>query len=190
MSNLEFKILNNVPITPIPGIIYIIKNQNSEYFDILRYDEVLGTLRRTLNISDLDNKINNLKGDVPEQGNTLEKLYSLITSSGTSATPQLITKTSFPGELDPVTGTVRWYPYRDVTFSKIQATLSTPGDQDVSFLINKNGSPLSSFSMTPDDYNKFWTYSIPLTTNDYLTIDITGTGLTVKGSDLIITFIE
>jgi len=187
MNNLEFKILNNLPATPIPGIIYIIKNQNSEYFDIFRYDENLDILRRILNISDLDNSVNALKGNVPEQGDTLEKLHSLITTSNTT---QMITKTSFPGELEVVTGTIRWYPYRDVTFSKIQATLSTPGDQDVTFLIKKNGSLLSSFSMTPEDHNKFWTYSIPLTTNDYITVDITEIGDTVKGSDLIITFIE
>ena len=85
----------------------------------------------------------------------------------------------------PVTGTVRFYPPRNITIFKVYANVSNPPSTTFGFIIKKNGVDVgytfpftvNNALMIPVDV------SINVLTTDYLTMDITGFAST---ADLLI----
>ena len=103
--------------------------------------------------------------------NTVKK-YISMTQSGTITVP--------------TTGTARLYPPSSLTISNVYASLSTTSSTTFTFQLLKNGSVVGTYNIS-SGVNKMTTTaaSISLTTNDYLTVNVTaGTGATDLRIDL------
>jgi hypothetical protein len=74
----------------------------------------------------------------------------------------------------PTTGTARLYPPSSLTISNVYASLSTTSSTTFTFQLLKNGSVAGTYNISSNT-NKMTTTaaSISLTTNDYLTINVT-----------------
>lgn len=78
----------------------------------------------------------------------------------------------------PVTGVARLYPPSSLTISNVYASLSTTSSSTFTFQLVKNGSVVGTYNISSGANKMSVTAaSISLTTNDYLTINVTaGTG--------------
>ena len=85
------------------------------------------------------------------------------------------------GDLELFTGTDRWYAPTSLTITNITGRLYTPSVNDiVTFRVNKtqgNGSTTSTnLSFTANTIKTSQSVSINMTTDDYITVDITALG--------------
>ena len=90
-----------------------------------------------------------------------------------------ITKTLFlyqDGNLTVKTGTTRWYACAPLTMTGIVTRLSTAGDADVNIRVLKNGSIIYSITVASGTLKTTTSANFNMTTDDYLTINVTGTG--------------
>lgn len=93
-----------------------------------------------------------------------------------------------PGELQIFGGTSRWYPPAPVTLIAIEAYVSVPSvGSDITFDLKKNGITVYSGVIAVGQQRLApVAISVDLTTDDYLTLDVTGVGSTTPGSDLVV----
>lgn len=142
----------------------------------------------TQDAATLSAALTTLRGNVPVDGDTLEKLYGIV--SGAGGVAALRATTTFPGELSLDSDNPRWYPSRGVTFTKLHAFLSELPDQDITFEVYVSGVLQNSYTLTATDFTNVWDVSIALTVEDYLQVVLTQVGTAVKGSNLVISFLE
>ena len=120
-------------------------------------------------------------------------------NAGTIATPTTVkdttihsTNLSQQGDLTIVQGTARWYAPFPLRMEQVIPRLGTAADAVVGIVIEKNDSDHSTFQfgagvtqVTLDSSNNI---PFTMTDSDYLTVDVTSTGNTNKGKDLIVQF--
>lgn len=107
--------------------------------------------------------------------------------SGTSSLVALSATAFFPGQLTiGDTNVPRWYPNRPISVAKSVARVIIPGASPVLVNIRKNGTIVYGISVTGTGPEIIETV-IAMEENDYLTIEITGTG--VGAEDVYLTFI-
>ena len=101
---------------------------------------------------------------------------------------------SIPGPAQLITGTLRWYPTRNITLRSIIPNAGVPSEvYDLEFDVLKNGvtSILASPLRIPFGDN-LGIAQVPtisdMTPNDYLTVDVTVIGLVIPGRDIVINF--
>lgn len=112
-----------------------------------------------------------------------------ISTGGSSAA---YTKTYYwKGGLTTNIGSVRYYavvPQEPATLNTINAYLVTPGTTQSTIVVKKNGVPVNTITFTANTtVNLQSALTIPITTSDYLTVDITQSGS--SAADLYINFI-
>tara|TARA_R110000782_G_scaffold29061_3_gene72546 strand:- start:528 stop:1136 length:609 start_codon:yes stop_codon:yes gene_type:complete len=94
------------------------------------------------------------------------------------------------GNLQIVTGTVRWYAPGASTIDKITARLSIAADNIITLLIKKNGSIVKTITIPASDSKVILDDTqIEMSVDDYLTVDVTTIGNTNKGSGLSVEFL-
>lgn len=93
---------------------------------------------------------------------------------------------NFQGTLSPQLGNVRWYPQNSCSINQVFATLGMSNVNDIVAIVNKNGTQILSITISANAYkSEIQTgLSIPMTVNDYLTVDILQAS---GGSNLTIT---
>jgi hypothetical protein len=94
---------------------------------------------------------------------------------------------SQPGSITaPFTGVARLYPPKNITISNVYASLGTSSSTPFVFVIEKNGANVGAFTINTSAFKMNVTpANIVVTTDDYLTIDISsGTGATDLRVDL------
>ena len=97
---------------------------------------------------------------------------------------------NFPGELSIRTGSVRWYPIYSSSISTIRARLtSSPTGGDLNLNIRKNGNVVATMSILDGTDRANINTNIPITLDDYLTVDVTSVGRIYRGSDLVVSMI-
>ncbi len=110
------------------------------------------------------------------------QVLPLSSSGGSSAS---YVNSAFPGALTITTGTVKWYPPSNITFKNIEMFASTPSTgADITINLLKNGVVVGTYSLPAAQGYISQVISFSMIINDYLTIDITGVGSSVSGSDL------
>lgn len=120
---------------------------------------------------------------------TKTEVNSAITaSSGGKQT----TRCTTVGALTVSTGTVRLYPAATMTLDSVFAAVNTTSTgADIKVDIKKNGVSILGGNLLTivagSNKSTTLTNSTQVTTNDYLTVDITQIGTTVTGSDLVVT---
>jgi len=93
------------------------------------------------------------------------------------------------GILKITTGTVRWHNPGDLTISKIIFRLASAADNTVSVRIKKTGEVFSTTNISANTTKVVVeNVNLQMTTDDYLTVDITAVGDTAKGSGLSVEF--
>lgn len=94
-----------------------------------------------------------------------------------------------PGELSVLTGTARWYAPYVLQISVIRARLLTAADATVSINIKVNGVTQKTITFSASSTSAtISNQSMSMNLGDYLTVDVTSIGDTVKGSDLYLQF--
>lgn len=95
---------------------------------------------------------------------------------------------SQPGVLKAFNGTTRWYPPFPATIQSIESIVGiAPNGGKITYVIKKNGTVIFTGTILSGiNKNSPEVVSITLTTDDYLTVDVTEIGTTTAGSDLII----
>jgi len=96
-----------------------------------------------------------------------------------------------PGMLRVQTGSARWYPPMAVTFTTWEAWLGqAPGGIAAQFTLRKNGLAVASGSIAAGNQRMLHeAISLSLTPDDWLTLDITQTGVSPPGADLTVRLI-
>jgi hypothetical protein len=93
------------------------------------------------------------------------------------------------GELTITTGTSRWWAPFNLQITNIKSRLRTAADDIVTININKNNSLAKSFTFSASSNTTTITSPyFSMNENDYLTVDVTTIGTSVKGTDLYIQF--
>lgn len=96
-----------------------------------------------------------------------------------------------PGLLAIFTGISRYYPSRDISIESTRANVGVPStSRDILINIKKNGTAvISNLTIAQTTHlSSVDTTVINLTTEDYLTVDITQIGSNLAGQDLLINF--
>lgn len=93
------------------------------------------------------------------------------------------------GDLEIITGTSRWYSPFSITVNKITARLDTAANANVTVLVKKNGTTVSTLVILANQLKILENVDLSMATDDYLTIDVTsiGTGETL-GAGLSVEF--
>lgn len=92
---------------------------------------------------------------------------------------------AFPGTLSVTTGTVKWYPPSNITFKNIEMFVSEPSvGSAITINVLKNKNIVAGYTLPANQGYMSQVISFSMIVNDYLTIDITGVGSTIPGSDL------
>lgn len=101
-----------------------------------------------------------------------------------TATKQL----NFVGPVNISTGITRWYP--DVNILIDSVTISSgiaPVSSSLTFVIKKSGTIISTVSLSSGlNISSPITINVPVTTAEYITVDVTSTG---GASDAVLSFI-
>lgn len=93
------------------------------------------------------------------------------------------------GVLQVTTGTVRWHNPFPLTIRKIIFRLATAADNTVSVRVKKTGQTFSTNNISAGDTKLVVdSPNLQMTTDDYLTVDVTAIGNTAKGSGLSVEF--
>lgn len=84
---------------------------------------------------------------------------------------------NFVGEISVGIGTSRWYPYAPVNIVGIYISCGKPPvNGSLSLNINKNGAFIQNIVLLPDAYRSSTiTLTIPLTSTDYISVDVVST---------------
>jgi len=98
-----------------------------------------------------------------------------------------------PGILIPVTGTIRWYPTRDIYIREISLNLGVaPQGRSAIIDVKKNGSSMLASKFEIAEFEHRGTPKMPIypviTVDDYITVDVIQRGSQVFGGDLFINF--
>jgi hypothetical protein len=109
------------------------------------------------------------------------QLYAL--DGGTGVTP---IRMNFYGNLFVQTGQVRWYPQNSCSINQVFATLGVSITSSIIAVIRKNETQILTVTIPANTYKSTIQtgLTIPMTTSDYLTVDITQAS---GGSNLTIT---
>lgn len=98
-----------------------------------------------------------------------------------------VSKYNITGVMSINTGTMRWYPDRNITLSKVYFSMGTSPTSNVVIDVKKNGSSIFSGSYPTCSSGNYLSSSVsistPMSPTDYLTVDVTA-GTT--GSDAVI----
>ncbi|MBF0626487.1 MAG: hypothetical protein HQL82_16990 [Magnetococcales bacterium] len=96
-----------------------------------------------------------------------------------------------PGMLRVQPGVARWYPPMAVIFTAWEAWVGqAPGGVAALFTLRKNGLAVASGSIAAGSYRmSHEAISLSLTPDDWLTLDLTQTGVSPPGSDLTVRLI-
>lgn len=104
--------------------------------------------------------------------------------------PTLERHFNYPGILKTSVGTTRWWTLSSGTITKIISQLVTaPVGSSVVANIKKNGTIVHTVTIPENTYNISSDVNISISTNDYITIDISSIGSGIAGSDLVISFL-
>jgi len=91
------------------------------------------------------------------------------------------------GELDLLTGTKRWYAPYNIVITEVITNLATAADDTVTAIVKKDGSSFITINLSAGDTSASLTgQTLSVSSNSYLTVDITATGTTDKGEDLYV----
>ena len=92
------------------------------------------------------------------------------------------------GILQAMTGVARWYPPVSMRFTSWEAWVGeAPAGASVQFTLRRNGVSAATGSIVSGSVRMVATdLALDMTTSDYLTLDITGVGVSQKGSDLAV----
>lgn len=115
---------------------------------------------------------------------------TLANSAYTSANTNTVVLTknyNFVGVLSNNTGTIRWYPYKSVIVQSAYITIGTTTTSDISVSILKNGTLTTTLVLSASQYKTNITtgLNIALSSNDYITVNVSANG----GSDLTLTLL-
>lgn len=88
------------------------------------------------------------------------------------------------GDLEPTTGSIRWYNPSDLTITKIIARLSNSSTDTVTIRIKKSNTIVETVNFSANQTKTIKTTNISMTTDDFLTVDVVTTG----GSNLSVEF--
>lgn len=93
-----------------------------------------------------------------------------------------------PGVLDTSIGVARWYPTKDITFIEAVANVGVaPTGQDITVDILINGVVDTTLTIVQSTFlSAAVATTSPVTTTDYVTVNITQVGNSIKGSDLVV----
>lgn len=92
-----------------------------------------------------------------------------------------------PGELQVLEGTTRWYAPYDLEISVIRARLGTAADDTVGLYLKKNGTTQKTITISSSSTQaNIADQTLSMSSGDYLTVDVTNVGTTLKGEDLYI----
>lgn len=115
---------------------------------------------------------------------------SIQTGTGIKIDGVLEKNYNFPGTIKTVLGTARWWVPTPIRISSIIASISTaPIGSDLIASIKKNGTQVSTATITDGSNSSTASVTIDADTGDYLTIDVTQVGSTGAGADMVITFL-
>lgn len=93
---------------------------------------------------------------------------------------------SVPGTLSTLTGTMRWYPRFNGTITEFHIAVGVaPTGASLTARINKNGSSVTTVSISASGFSATTSLSSSFTNTDYYTLDITAVGSTIPGGDLL-----
>lgn len=110
-------------------------------------------------------------------------------SAGTAGTQ--VRYLSQPGDLVTITGKARWYPPQGLTLTWIEASVNTPSvGANIQLALKMNGITVSGAVVTINaGSNRSTRYNISqaVTTDDYISLDVTQIGTVTPGSDLSVT---
>ena len=97
----------------------------------------------------------------------------------------VITKADFPGTLSVFNGTSRFYCFTTANITQLQFyALTAPTGGPATARLNKNGVTVATISLPAGNtYISTTGLSIPTTSGDYLTVDITAIGTIFAGAD-------
>ncbi len=90
------------------------------------------------------------------------------------------------------TGSVRWYAPANLTIQEITFRLDVAANQIATIVINKNGVATRTINITAGQVKAVNTSQFTMTTDEYLTVDVTATGApgaTTQGSGLSVIFL-
>lgn len=135
--------------------------------------------------------LTSVKSDVTQLQLDVAQLEQDVTAL---QSPTFIIRTTFLGTITPpVVGVARWYPDRDITVIGVSFTLSVPhttGTLDVDVL--KDGTSILGGTHPQSAANANKSNAVvcnaPVTSNDYLTINITGDGAGAQVLTVTITY--
>lgn len=97
---------------------------------------------------------------------------------------------NYPGTLGVAVGTARWYSMNIQTISKITAYVTTaPVGGNVGVRVRQNGSVIATLIIPDGSYTVSINTNITTADAEYITVDIFEVGVSVKGSDLVVSFL-
>ncbi len=122
--------------------------------------------------------------------NSYVTLYDTVTSDLLQNLVRKGVTVASAGVLSVNQGNARWYPPNNCTVTAWDAWVGTASSGgNIGFAARKNGAVVATGAVLAGLYRMTHTaIAIPLTTSDYLTLDVTTVGTTVVGSDLTVRF--
>jgi hypothetical protein len=97
---------------------------------------------------------------------------------------------NYPGNIEVTNGTVKWWSQGALLISRIRAQVDTaPLGANITIVVRKNGTSVQTVTIPIAQTSVQINTSITTQNGDYITVDITGTGLSPVGSNLVVSFL-
>ena len=136
----------------------------------------------------VDNEINSLLGTAKFASSQITDLNQAIQTYVNSLPAKMndvYVNTFYPGNLTVKTGTVRWYPPKQITFNYLEMFVSAPATgSDIVIALNKNAVLLAQYTLPQGQNTAGFAITESVSTTDYLTYDIVQIGSTNPGTNL------
>lgn len=93
------------------------------------------------------------------------------------------------GNLEPTTGTMRWFAPYNLQITNITPRLGTAADANVAVMVKKNNANAQGFTFASSETTaNVANGNISMNTGDFLTVDVTSAGNALPGQDLYVQF--
>jgi len=97
---------------------------------------------------------------------------------------------NYPGDITVNNGNVRWWSQGSLLISRIRAQVDiAPLGANITIVIRKNGTSVQTVTITAGQSSSQINTNITTANGDYITVDITTTGLSPVGSNLVVSFL-
>jgi hypothetical protein len=97
---------------------------------------------------------------------------------------------NYPGNIIVNNGTIRWWSQGELLISRIRAQVDTdPLGANITIVVRKNGTSVQTVTITAGQSSSQINTNITTANGDYITVDITNTGLSPVGSNLVVSFL-